>query len=285
MSPASLFRHRTAAWRGLLWLLAAGLWAAAAPRSLAADLPTLTITAASAFLREAPSTQAPATYSVFQGDVFPVTGRTADNTWLRVEYPKATRGTWILATLGQLAGSLADVPIVQPEGAGPAVTAPPASASPAAPPTPTPTPASTAPSQVCLLFYDDANGDGLAGPNEAGIAGGQLTLQAGDSGAVLLTYITTPGDAGRHCFTELAAGLYTFSVGAPVGYNATTSTSIQLRVQAGERHELTFGAQPGAAAHPVAGGLRLSAGWWWGLGLGMLLLAAGLAAFVLARRR
>jgi hypothetical protein len=73
--------------------------------------PTFTVTVRSAYLRSAPSPIAPATYSVFEGQTYAITGRTSDDAWLRLAFAAATQGTWIRSGWGTISGSLASVPI------------------------------------------------------------------------------------------------------------------------------------------------------------------------------
>lgn len=267
---------------GWLTLLCAGRPGAAQAQ---ADEPaTFTITAASAFLRAAPSPEAPATYSVFQGEVYVITARTANNTWLRIDYPRAVKGTWILATVGQVAGDLGAVPLLDAGLPEAAATRGPAAAPTSPPPTATPTLAAAGPVEICVLLYTDLNGNGLPGLAEGVIGGGQLLILDAGTGAVLHAYTTQPNETAAHCFTDLSAGAYTVTVIAPPGYNATTATSIQLPAQAGARHELTFGAQPGAGVRPADNAPLGPAVIWGALGLGCLALAAGLIAVLIARR-
>ena len=73
-----------------------------------------TITVPTAFLRSSPSLIAANTLQVYMGEFYTLTGRSADNTWVRLDAPvKGNAGAWLLADLGAVAeGKLADVPIV-----------------------------------------------------------------------------------------------------------------------------------------------------------------------------
>ncbi len=276
MSKSALFR-----W---LFLVAIVGLLAAPPSALADDEPpTFTVTVASAFLRDEPRAQAPATYSIFQGQVYPIIGRKGDNTWLQLEVFKATKGTWVLASLGTITGSIGSVPVTY----GP-------SAVKTAPPTQTPLPTRAAeptliskasgPSEICVLLYDDANGNGALDSNEGAIPGGQLSLLDPSSGAVLQAYTTTPADTNGHCFTALPAGLYTVAAVAPAGYNATMETSILQRVLAGQHYQLNFGAQPSAGTGS-GGSVNIFTASVTALGVVLMLAAVGIAALILIRRR
>ena len=85
-----------------LALLALGLIALGSFRpAWAESAPTFTVLVDSAFLRSAPDLQAARTYSVFKGQVFAITGRTADSAWLQLDFAGGGKGTWIWALLGE----------------------------------------------------------------------------------------------------------------------------------------------------------------------------------------
>ena len=81
----------------------------AAPRTAAADGVTFTLSVPSAFVRAGPSLGALRVASIFKDQAYLVTGRTADNSWLRLDLPGA--GAWILASLGRVDGDLSIVPV------------------------------------------------------------------------------------------------------------------------------------------------------------------------------
>ena len=243
--------------------------------------PTFTITAASAFLRDEPRAQSTANYSVFQGQTFTILARNSNNSWLLLDYPKATKGAWILASLGTVTGDLASIPVTAVSGAS--GTALP-SATPTLPPvriiTATP-PSFGQPAEICVLLYNDANGNGRADSGEGIIAGGQLSLLDAQSSAVLQTHTVARGETGGYCFRDLPPGAYTVAAAAPAGYNATTDASVIQRLQGGEHFALTFGAQPGGASAAASSDTAR----WITLGLVGLLLAAAIVAFALIQRR
>src|SRR4051812_19051911 len=81
---------------GLLALLLVGLWLPISPRAAAAAGARFTVTAKSAFLHAAPSYSGARMYSVFAGQAFGVVGRSADATWLLLDFPGAAPGSaWI----------------------------------------------------------------------------------------------------------------------------------------------------------------------------------------------
>src|SRR3989304_4551637 len=117
----------------LLILLALPLASAAAQTGV-----TFTLGIKSAFARAVPALNSMRTASLFQGDTFPVNGRTADGRWVRLDYPGALAEAWIQASFRALNGNPAPVPGVQPPAFGPGPTATPLPGQTAAPPTQAP---------------------------------------------------------------------------------------------------------------------------------------------------
>ncbi len=237
--------------------------------------PMFTVSAASAYLRNAPSAQAPATYSVFAGQVFAITGRNSDNSWMQLDYPRAAKGTWILASLGKVSGDLTTIPVIKPT-----VIVTPTETVPATSVPPTVTPSATDPCEICVLLYNDGNGDGRLDSNENALAGGRLTLLDTATGGVLHTYTSTSGESQGHCFTNLPPAAYTVAAAPPPGYNATSEGSLLLQAQPGQHYDLTFGAQASAAL-AARGQNNFILGM---VGAAGLLLAAGLVAYLLLHR-
>jgi hypothetical protein len=115
-------------------------------------------------------------------------------------------------------------------------------------PTPTPGPSS---GTVCVLLYEDVNGDAIRQETEFGILNGAINL-ANPSGSVTRTGESTDatevdefGDIvpARTCFQEVPAGDYTISAAAPDGYNPTTFLNYEFELQGGDDAFLDFGAQ------------------------------------------
>jgi hypothetical protein len=130
-----------------------------------------------------------------------------------------------------------------------------------APPTPgtptvTPTPISGT-TEVCVLLFDDANGDALRQETEPAVAGGavSLTENNGKYSAALDTVI--PADPTVYqgiCFSDIPEGNYNITVGIPDNYNPTMDLNYSLDVNAGDLAFVDFGVQsqdvvvdPGAA--------------------------------------
>ena len=155
--------------------------------------------------------------------------------------------------------------------AGPAPTLP--------PPTPTSTPVDGT-TEVCVLLFNDANGDALRQETEFGIDGGAVSLtnlngsysQTQDTSSVFDPDTLEPN---RSCFTDVPQGEYNVSVAVPDEYNPTMLLSYNLVVRAGDRASVDFGAQSKTVtiSEPAESG---SSGRSAALGLfGILLLLAG----------
>jgi len=148
-----------------------------------------------------------------------------------------------------------------------------------APPTVTATPFNGT-TEVCVLLFDDVNGDSLRQETEFGIDGGAVSL-TNLNGSYSETQNTTadvdPDTSGpvRSCFSDVPQGQYNVSMAVPDGYNPTMLLSYTLTVKAGDRASVDFGAQSKTltAAQPTdQGGNRSS-----GLGFfGLLLLLGGI---------
>jgi LysM repeat protein len=119
---------------------------------------------------------------------------------------------------------------------------------------PTPTLVSGGKAQICVLLYDDLNGDGKRQETEPPIADGAVSV-TNLSGVYSKTQNTLPANPDVEfqgiCFIDAPQGEYTVSVGIPDGYNPTTVLSYDLtgakKVEAGGTYYVPFGAQPSSA--------------------------------------
>jgi hypothetical protein len=100
--------------------LAVGL--SRADPALAATGVTFEVSVSSAYLRASPSATATPTYSVFQGQTYAITGRSADSTWVALDYAGGANGTWIRANFGTIEGNLNTVPVGASSVSAPAGT-------------------------------------------------------------------------------------------------------------------------------------------------------------------
>ncbi len=114
-------------------------------------------------------------------------------------------------------------------------------------PTVTTTPVSGT-TEVCVLLFDDMNGDALRQETEFGVAGGAVNV-VNLNGSYSQTQNTTAavdpdtGEPVRTCFTDVPPGEYNVSVAPPDQYNATMLLNYTLTVKAGDRASIDFGAQ------------------------------------------
>lgn len=126
----------------------------------------------------------------------------------------------------------------------------PSQVSPTPGPSPTPTIAIPTPTSepgtgsLCILLYEDLNGDSLRQESETSLIGGAISIN-NRSGSVSVTEPSQPGEEAR-CFENFAEGEYTISVAIPEGYNPTTQTNYVLRLEQGNIIYLDFGAQANA---------------------------------------
>jgi len=170
-------------------------------------------------------------------------------------------------------GQLLVVGLVQPAGPtpGPAPTL--------APPTITSTPFNGT-TEVCVLLFNDLNGDALRQSTELGIDGGAVSL-TNLNGSYSKTLNTTASidpnttEPIRACFGDVPQGDYNVSMAVPDGYNPTMLLSYKLTIKAGDRASIDFGAQSKTitAVQPTSQKNNRSSG----LGLiGLLLLFGGI---------
>lgn len=104
---------------------------------------------------------------------------------------------------------------------------------------------------ICILLYNDENGNSIRETSELSIPGGAINL-GNNVGSVSLTDETVESEDPQ-CYEDLAEGDYTISVAVPAGYNATTDTTYILSLKAGDETYLDFGAQRNSmnVAEPV----------------------------------
>lgn len=114
-----------------------------------------------------------------------------------------------------------------------------------APPSPTPFAGTT---EICILLYDDFNGNALRETTEFGLAGGEVSV-TDINGAYSKTESTVntidpdTEEPVRTCFADVPEGTFNISMAAPDGYNTTTGLSYRLEVKAGDSAFVDFGAQ------------------------------------------
>ena len=140
------------------------------------------------------------------------------------------------------------------------VAAPPTATSPSggAPATPTPTatpePGKSGTAQICVLVYNDVNGDGLRQETEPAIPGAALSLTnpEGTFSQTKITEINPDATAYQGmCFKDIIPGKYNISAAAPEGYNPTVDLTSSFDVIAGDVDYVNFGAQEQVATSNV----------------------------------
>jgi len=138
----------------------------------------------------------------------------------------------------------------------------------------------TGTTEVCVLLFDDVNGDALRQETEFGIDGGAVSL-TNLNGSYSQTQNTTadvdPDTAEpiRSCFSDVLPGEYNVSMAVPDAYNPTMLVSYTISVNAGDRASVDFGAQSKTESSDQvtpADGNNRSSGLGW---VGLLLLLAG----------
>ncbi len=106
---------------------------------------------------------------------------------------------------------------------------------------PTTTPV-TGSGKICVLLYDDVNGNAVHDDSEGSLAGGAVSITDRLNRMAPKTLNTTDSDTPS-C-EDVPEGEYNISMAIPSGYNPTTVMNIaQLKVQAGDQAILEFGAQ------------------------------------------
>ena len=113
------------------------------------------------------------------------------------------------------------------------------------PPTVTPT-AFAGTTEICVLLFNDLNGDALRQTTEPVITGGAISVTE-TTGKFSKTLVTTvnpdPNAYQGVCFSEVPEGNYNIGAAIPDNYNATMSLTYTLDVKAGDRAFVDFGAQ------------------------------------------
>jgi hypothetical protein len=94
---------------------------------------------------------------------------------------------------------------------------------------------------LCIILYDDLNGDSMRQEDEPSIPGGAISI-SNRAGSVSES-ADTGGGLEHLCFEELPEGSYNVSVGIPDGYNPTTALNLAITLRAGDINYLDFGAQ------------------------------------------
>lgn len=115
-------------------------------------------------------------------------------------------------------------------------------------PAATSTPA-TGTGEICVLLFEDDDGDGRLDSGELALAGGQISI-VDVSGALAADYTTEALDLeinpSGFCFEDLINADYNVSAAVPTSYNPTTGLNAGVTLNPGDIKYLQFGAQPSA---------------------------------------
>ncbi len=112
-------------------------------------------------------------------------------------------------------------------------------------PTVTPTPLSGT-TEVCVLLFNDSNGNANREETEPAVAGGAVSLteiNGAYSGSLDTVIPADPEVFQGVCFTDIPEGTYNVSVGIPAEWNPTMSLDASLEVNAGDIAIVSFGIQ------------------------------------------
>jgi LysM repeat protein len=162
---------------------------------------------------------------------------------------------------------------------GPAAVSPTPGPSPTPlPPTITPTPF-TGTTEICVLLFNDINGDGIRQLTEPVIVGGAISVtETNGKYSNTLTSAINPDPKAYEgtCFNNVPEGNYNISAAIPDAYNPTMAWTSTIDVKAGDSAYVDFGAQskqstvaqssnsnPGGGTSPllgIIGGLLLLGG-------------------------
>ena len=114
-----------------------------------------------------------------------------------------------------------------------------------APPTASPTPF-TGTTEICILLFNDINGNSLREETEPAVAGGAVSVTENNGKYSATQNTTIPADPAAYqgiCFSNVPEGSYNITVGIPTNYNPTTELNRSLEVKAGDRASVGFGIQ------------------------------------------
>lgn len=112
-------------------------------------------------------------------------------------------------------------------------------------PTVTPTPL-TGTTEVCVLLFNDVNGNAMREDTEPAVAGGAVSLTENNGEYSGSQETIIPADPLAYqgiCFTDIPEGSYNISVGIPPGWNPTMKMDSSLEVKAGDTAFISFGIQ------------------------------------------
>lgn len=113
------------------------------------------------------------------------------------------------------------------------------------PPTITPTPIAGT-TRICVLLFDDVNGDALRQSTEPVIEGGAISVTetSGKFSKTIQTAVNPdPNAYPGTCLDNVPEGTYQISAALPPDYNPTMQLNYTLEVKAGDSANVDFGGQ------------------------------------------
>ena len=140
---------------------------------------------------------------------------------------------------------------------------------------------------VCVLLFNDRNGNGVREDAEVPIADGQASIadrvgQFSKTGSTVAV-LNASSEWTPLCFDKVPNGDYNVSMAIPEGYNPTTNLNYPLKVTAGDTAYIDFGAQPSSRANNTTTSTTTSGGQrfpWLAIFGGVLILAGlGMAVY------
>ncbi len=112
--------------------------------------------------------------------------------------------------------------------------------------------------QICVLAFDDQNGNGVRDADEPLLSGVGFTLA--DANGVKGSY-KSDGNSEPYCFGSLAAGAYTVQARDTSGLDVTTPGQWAISLANGAQFDVMYGArQSEAQTKPATGGTTTPAG-------------------------
>jgi len=130
------------------------------------------------------------------------------------------------------------------------------------PPTITPTPLAGT-TEICVLLFNDLNGNALHDANEPVIEGGAISVTEtnGSYSKTLNTSVNSDPTAYQGtCFVDVPEGNYNIGAAIPDTYNPTMSLTYALDLKAGDTAYVDFGAQARDSSVAQPGNTNLNGG-------------------------
>ncbi|MBN1439272.1 MAG: LysM peptidoglycan-binding domain-containing protein [Anaerolineales bacterium] len=150
--------------------------------------------------------------------------------------------------------------------------------------TPSPLPV-TGKGDICVSFFNDADGDGFQQEEGEGlVAGGQVSVALIDGTEV--GNHTIDDATEEYCFVDIPAGEYNVAAAAPKNYNPTAAMNQFLTLEPGAKAFISFAVQGDNPQSGTGDGQGGGGGSWWVGLIGLALLGgAGFMIYTIMRPR